>query len=184
MIPEILFSDHTHAKFNRTLYLFRDQLNNLVEDLSIKANGWSQSWKYKEFFSAWSAYYDGGMAVVVIVITLLLCRMVMFCTPILRRNSSSQVKTKHPRNTTNRSEANVIGNGRELDAIPRTKSQKEKLRKNRKKSKEKTSQIDISLKGYEETPELQDETHVIDCIPNGSDNRILISVPSIVSLEG
>jgi len=176
MIPEILFSNDTHAKFNSTLYLFRDQWYNLGEDLSIKANGWTQSSKYKDFFSAWSTYYDGGMAVVVIVFTLLLCRIVMFCSSIHRRKCSSQGKIKQPcNNATNRSGANIIHT---------SKSQKEKSRKNRKKSKEKTSQIEMSLKDLEEIPELQDEIHQTNCIPNRSDARNLISVPSIVSLDG
>jgi len=182
-----MFSKDTYTKINNMYGSFLAHFNNLIEDYSIKSNGWSQSATYKEFFSVWSTYYEGGMTVVVTVFTLLLCRMIMFCTSMRRRSSSSQGKVRDSQirnNTNGSSEVNTNRDCHESHASSTAlspKSQKKRARKNKK-----TSQIDITaLKSSEETiPELQDEIQETDGVHNGVDERILTSSPSIVSLEG
>ena len=181
-----LFSKDIYTQINNTCGSFVAHFINLTGDYSIKSNVWFQSATYKEFFSVWSTYYDGGMTVVAAVFTLLLCRMIMFCTSMRRRSSSNRdkVRNSEKHNDTNGSEVNTDRDCHEShvsSSAASSKNQEKIARKNKK-----TSHIGIAaLKCSEETiPELQDEIHETDSVHNGVDERILAISPSVVSLEG
>jgi hypothetical protein len=176
---------HSHASSAfRTVLDYSSQAMKTVT-ISLESNGWTKATTYQEFLSAWyeflsawSAYYDGGMTVVAIVITILFCRIIMMFSSIRRRNnnnnnkiSSSSVRStrnesslrKSNSTTSSRTTATNIYSKERLQAPP-SASKKKKSRKSKSKHRSETpaSSVpiaeDVSTKHSEESiPELKDE---------------------------
>ena len=69
---------------------------------ALDSNGWANFETYQEYLSAWSSYYDGGMTVVFIVITLIVLRLVMMCSWILRPKKRERRSLRSPRTSSSR----------------------------------------------------------------------------------
>ncbi len=104
---------------------------------AMVSNGWAKPETYQEYLSAWSKYYDGGITVVFIVITLLFCRLIMMCSWILRPSkatgSSSLRPTRNGRTSSSRSSKTYSE-----DSLYTTlsKKQKKKSSKNKRRPKD------------------------------------------------
>ena len=203
---------HYSSQASDALLTVLDYSSQAIETvaISLESHGWTKVTTYQEFLlacseflsawyeflSAWSTYYDGGMTVVTIVITILFCRIIMM----FGRSSSSSIRSSARNSnstTSSRITANVYSKER-MQAPPSTsKKKRKKSRKSRSKHRSGAPASvpiveDIATKHSEESiPELKDETlKESPSSPNnnipiaGRDVRPVPNSPSVISLEG
>ena len=81
------------------LYKAFDYASNGIKTLTLELNskGWTNPETYQDYLSAWSTYYDGGMTVVFIVLTLLCLRLMMMCAWVFRPKKRHSVAIRNGR---------------------------------------------------------------------------------------
>jgi len=97
---------------------------------ALESNGWVQ-----EYLSAWSSYYDGGITVVFIVITLVVLRLVMMCSWILRPNKNRSSSPLRPSRSSRTSSSRTKAYPEDGLYTSQSKKQKKRSSKGKRRSK-------------------------------------------------
>ena len=150
LTDENIFSKDTNIFTNLASHHLVDKMNGLFETFRFKSNGWSESAKYRDFFSTWSTYYDGGKVVAATVLILLICRLIMFCSSMRKQSAFTSRKKIYSRKH---------DGSKRLEESTSNKNQKKRSNKNR-MLKSRQTQMDHSRQTSEKNPpKLHDETN-------------------------